>query len=287
MVVRVAAVLIFTGVLSACAATPDPAAECGAPEGWEAVADAAEGNLLLFGETHGTVESPAMVAAYTCAVAKSKSGVTVVGIEWSASSNDDLAIALSNDDPRAAMLASFTTYLSYQSGQGSEAMLDMILSLNALADAGADIRVHAFQDLTEEEFEAFRKTGDQTFIERGYARGMMAIAEGADRSIILVGDLHAMRKPPEGVPWVNYSLAASFLPEGTVTLGMQHLAGQAWVQTRDEVGQPVVGPREYRANAPQGGRDGAPEIAIDPSVEGFDGYYFVGQITASPPAIQE
>lgn len=284
---RIAAILLTAGMLSACAATPDPVAECGAPTGWEAVADVAEGQLLLFGETHGTVESPAMVAAYACAVTKSRGGVTAVGIEWASFRNDDLAAALSADDPRAEMRKSFTKHLSFQSGQGSEAMLDMILFLDALADAGADIRIRGFQTVTEGDFQTFQETGDQSIFERGYARGMLATAEGADRTIILVGNLHARRKPPEGRPWLNYALAASFLPEGTVTLEMQRLAGQAWVQTRTEDGQPRVGPRDYVAYAPQGGQEGAPQIAIDPSVEGFDGYYFVGPITPSPPAIQE
>ncbi|GGY54387.1 hypothetical protein [Parvularcula lutaonensis] len=97
---------LATIALSACVSAPNLAQQtgCRPPAGWEAAALRAEGQILTFGETHGTKEGPAAVAEYVCAASAKGGGKTVFAVEIGKRYDAALQAALQADDPRKALV---------------------------------------------------------------------------------------------------------------------------------------------------------------------------------------
>ncbi|MCQ8184511.1 hypothetical protein [Parvularcula maris] len=281
-------------LLSACATTEDRSASaCNAPDGWQEVAEAAEGQFLLFGESHGTEEIPDLFESYVCAVS-ARGGRTLVGLEFQPGDAAAVEAALASEDPGAAIKEAMApTWRLYASdGRGSEAMLGLLLALdkmdgvdlvffddfdvmrdlNGPVDAPQEEVVAWYQNLPPH---ALQRVRDARMAEELDA----AFTDDYDRAVVLVGSIHASKTRFDFLG--DTDNAAMLLPEGTVTLVSMTSGGEAWVNGG-------VKPVRQSRLLPEGAT--APSITL---VEGgvdegrFDGYYFVGEVTASPPVVQE
>ena len=223
-------------------------------------------HIIVFGEMHGTAETPALFADFVCAAAKA--GPVVVGLEIDHEEQGAIDAFLASNGGAAALarLRATDHFEHVPDGRSSLAMLAMIERLRAMKSSGLPIRVEAFVPRVPE-------SASQTPYEKAMAerwRTSIAAMPGA-RFVGLVGNLHALRKPVYG-----FEPAAMHVPPGDIlTLTYAQLGGAAWNCQADGCKPHSMG-------------DPRPLIArgiLQPAAPGsYDFLYSPGSaFTASPP----
>ena len=281
------------GFLSAYANETDAdAAACNPPSGWVSVADRASGKLLIIGEIHGTNEIVNTFVSYVCAVA-SRGEKVVVGLEIDEGHADTIALAARSDAPRDVLLEGMPAHWSQLDGRGSEAMLNAMVDLMALPSVSI-VPFGRFEPLTppehvttSEQATDWVKSLEPEFIqqkgENGMAAALIEASSGSETVIALVGSFHASKTRHQRLP--NVDMMAMLLPDDPLTLIAEFDAGTAW---NDSI---VDGPgaRPLPSN-----RKGTPEGVTTPAMgfsdatlPQYDGYFYVGPITASLPVMQD
>jgi hypothetical protein len=295
----VAAIALLLGISGPGAAqhvpTPIP--------GWEQVA-AQNPRFVIFGELHGTAESPRLVGQVAAMLAAQGQRV-LVAIEHDA--QRDAALQTLWAEPHegfAERLLSATRWAGRQDGVASVAMRDMLQFLHAKRSQGAAISVTAFNGFRDDaQHSRLQTPGSQTGHERAQAENIAAAAERGryDIVLVLVGSLHARRAMLQLGDFRVLPMAMHLSSRGSiVSLQMISGGGSSWICTDRAGARPIagetVGPEPLYCGA-QVVRDrglvtGAPMIALGPvpghrdeSPRAFDGYYWVGPVTASPPAV--
>lgn len=278
------------------------AQDCSPLPGWEAVAAAAEGKYLIFGEGHGTEQSPQAFGDYACAV--SAAGRVLVAVEMSSNQNDGMqqAWTASPDAFREQLMKGVPELETREDGVGSDAMVTMLARLHALKSAGRQIDIVAFNGVKDEaQREKFVHLPGQEPHESAQAENIRTAAEAGDYDhvVILVGSLHAAKAEFEfgSEPWK--AMALKLAPEDEViSLVQQDAGGEAWYCTlrpdaTREPGQPFTDDDIVCGtypSSPDTGWSGEPRMSLwqegDPADERYDGYFYLGPITASPPAFK-
>ncbi|MEO0871908.1 MAG: hypothetical protein AAFY19_08120 [Pseudomonadota bacterium] len=188
-----------------------------------------------------------------------------------------------------------------EDGVMSAAMFDLVVRAKALKDEGLDVGIVAFNG-SKDEVQANRHAHlpGQGPHEAAQAENIFNAAEegGYDRVIVLVGNLHAekVRVAPGGTQFEP--MAVKLARKGAlVSLDMRDAGGSAWncQVGRDfkfEPGKSVPDDAIECAPHPARGHystDKGPHMALgsfpgDETTDRFDGYFWVGPISASPPA---
>jgi hypothetical protein len=270
------------------------AENCGAPKGWEQIATAADHRVLIFGEAHGTNEIPDAFARYVCA-ASAREGRTLVLLEIDVLHEDALAMASEAPDPRSELVSTMPKHWASQDGRGSKAMLDMVERLVTLRQDGRDLVIRPMdqftgwpEGLSPEELSAwFAKqpmTTKQQMRDRGMAEKIRSESEGFDRTIVLAGNVHARKAELAALPGV--SLMAMLIPEA-ISLIAIHDGGTSWNNMDGLSGRVNETSRLDLVDAPADAMALTPERlpAYPGDAPAYDGYFSVGTITASPPAL--
>lgn len=273
------------------------ACECSPLPGWQAVAKAAEGKFLIFGETHGTEQSPTAFGEYVCAVSGDEP--VLVAVELSAFYNEGLQTAwqASPEEFRAALLNNVEELPKRIDGVGSVSMISMLTKLHALKADGADIDIVAFNGPRDAaQFEKFSDLLGQEPHESAQADNIRIAAEKRDyrHVIVLVGGVHAAKHEFSfgGEPWK--AMALKLAPDDQViSLVQRDSGGEAWnCRMPDDVDDGLVKAEDLQC-APfetfaDDGMDGEARMAFwaenDTVDERYDGYFYLGPTTASPPA---
>jgi hypothetical protein len=242
-------------------------ADCGtAIEGIDPLAN---GDVVIFGEVHGSNELPDFVGSAACQLANSPRSV-LVALEVPAEEQKLLDAYWKDEEAAKALYGSeFWTY-KFQDGRRSKAMARLIANLRTWRLAGMDIGVR---------FVDAELPGDR---DESMAQTIVSLRKRHPDHLILflVGNVHA--KTIVGTPWnEDYTPAAIHIrDEGldVLSLNAKHGGGETWMCTGAEVSS--CGANSISGN---GGGSG-PSISIDGALEdGYDGGYFVGDLTASPP----
>ena len=277
-------------IVAACTSHPatEPAgapAACNAPAGWEQVAGAAEHKVLIFGELHGTNELQDTFGRYVCA-ASAQGGRTLVLLELSTSYADAIATASESADPRAELLRQMPQHWSSLDGRGSEAMLSLLERLIRLRQSGRDLTILPMNELagwpdmdSPEEKAAWIAVQPpekiQQMGEDGMAARILADSAGFDRTIVLVGSIHARKTTFEKLPGVRHM--AMLIPDA-ISLQPVYDGGTSWHISGGAAGIHDVPGTNMAGAAPD-------SMALGPdSLPVYDGYYSVGPISASGPA---
>jgi len=233
------------------------------------------GKVLLLGEIHGTVESPAFALDVACHAARADLPV-IVGLELSTGEQarvDAFLDSRGTEEDRSALLAGTLWQSSYQDGRASRAMFDLIDGLRRLRREDLAVRVTMFDAPAT-------KGGQQR--DRDMARNLAAVVAEAPRSmvIVLTGNNHS--RITKGTPRssayepMGYVLGRETSADDLIALNVAHGSGSAWICAPD------CGISDLA------GRYGEAEwtIEIDDATRpaGHSGWYHVGSITASPPA---
>ena len=186
-------------------------------------------------------------------------------------------------------------------GVGSVAMIDMLSRLHALKAGGADIDIVAFNGARDETQQAkFAELPGQEPHEAAQAENIRIAAEARDyrHIVILVGSRHAAKDEytRAEIPWkpMAMKLGAS---STVVSLRMQHSGGEMWNcrvhpdadMTPDGVLmlEDVTCGRFYEPARSRQVSGPAMQLWDEnsDSPTGYDGFYFVGTVSASEPAV--
>jgi hypothetical protein len=280
------------------------AERCALPRGWETVTKD-DPRYIVFGELHGIVESPAFVGDVACALA-GKDDRLLVAFELGSDQNDALQKAWQGPHDRFAdaVLAGMPDWMRRSDGVTSEAMLALLVRLHALKNAGAAIEVVAFNGPRDEEQKArFADLPLQGPWEAAQAENIRMAADACDydRVLVLVGNIHAQRRPFERQDGSFEPMAMRLARSGKlVSLELIYGEGTHW-GCRLRPGVTLVnGPSDIKPGdmvcagylfSGRAGISGERRVGFWPTewqVEGdtaYDGYAWVGPAHASPPAV--
>jgi hypothetical protein len=267
-------------VMKTTSAVPVQQRSCGAVSGLSALLK--RGNILLFGELHGTREAPAFIADVVCIAAKKRIAVTL-GLEIPLDEQASIDRFLDSSGGAAAE-ARLTEGAFWrperQDGRSSIAMLHLIEQVRSLRASGNKVRIVAYDSKSGTPAQAR---------DRVMAQNLAAVVGREPRNflVVLSGNVH--NRLTRGVSWnkeyepLGYLLTKSSGSSRVISFNMSHEGGEAWgcrspSPDSDEVS---CAPYSYR---PQVGAT-AWSLKLTPaSGAPFSGTYGVGRITASPPA---
>ena len=262
IVVRaLASITIF--LLSACAQMNRPDSgysDC------SAIPELAQGKLLLFGEMHGSIESPALIARLACSFSESREVAVGLEIKTSEQSSIDAYLASRGTSADREKLTSTAFWQDTRDGRASEAMLGLIETVRELKSRGKPVSVFAFDDQPGTDLER------DVAIANGIRR--FHLAHRNSTIIALMGNIHAMQKPfvlgekelmPSGVLLKDLSPVSVYIayPAGTISACMP------------ECGTHVTKPVK--------GATGSFAIETGSPLGGYDYTIFLASISASPP----
>lgn len=279
-------VALTTLLLATAAQVATPAATaCGAIQGTESILKA--GTIVMLGEVHGTNEIPAFVSDLVCNALKQGLSVTIA-LEIPYEETNAVAAFLASDGSpkaRAALVATRFWASKIQYGPSSDAELGLIDSLRRSRKAGLPVKVVLLDH--------FARSGGLNARDAFMASRLAAAAKASPRDLIvsLTGNYH--NRTRKGAPW-----SADFRPMGLdlkerlphrriVALDAAYTGGTAWICTSDAPGA-AVSCHSYKLHGSAADGSGPRRIVLDKSLEkqGYDGYFTVGKITASPPAAE-
>lgn len=213
----------FAWVVTVCALLALPASaslasdQCKAIPGAQALLSQASARYIIFGEIHGTVEAPAMFADFICMAASTP---LTVGLEMDGSEQPRLDRYLrSNGDPAARAELLRGPHWKIKDGRASQAMLGLVESIRKLKRQGRDIAVVAF-------VREVPPAATQTPYEKEMAAAWIGNPDRSarSRSIILVGNIHALRGA-----FADFEPAAMHLPPGSsITVNLAPVGGLAF-----------------------------------------------------------
>lgn len=240
-----------------------------------------EGGVLLLGEMHGSEQSPAFVARVAC-VALEEGHDVIVALEIPAEEGQRIETFLNSTgggrDRRALLRSPFWT-AEFQDGRRSEAMFRLIAQIRHWRARGSAVTVWAI-DLATEPANAQER-------DRWMGTALSRASEQHPSSVIiaLIGNVHT--RVTRGVPWdADYEPAGFVLrnlrPDlALMALDVAHSGGTSWfcsAPAPSSCGAKTVAPTQL------GPRSGEVVTFVAPG-EGYNGWYEVGRLTASPPAI--
>lgn len=232
--------------------------------------------LLMLGEMHGTREAPLFLTRAACFALKK--GLPVrVGIEHPIDEQARTAAYVAGSLSRTGLLSQGAWRRAHQDGRTSEAMLEVLEWLRAAKAAGRDVEVFTF--------DAPLLTGNPREEAMAAVLETMAKANPSAVVLALTGNVHARVHP--GVEWdLELQPAAWRLQRAGLTviaLDQAYGTGLAWMCALDNQ-RLACGARmvkgKYQGASPFVYR--MKNYAMNP----YNGFYYVGSVTASPPAIR-
>lgn len=257
--------------------------------------------FVIFGEIHGSVESPAFIGDVACGLLAQGKRI-LVGIEFHATLDGQLQAAWQLPDVEFRKQLSTIGWAGRTDGVASHAMFDLLLRLHSLKDKGAAIDIVAFsgpRDIAQQvRFERLPRQGPH---EAAQAENIANAAKKAayDVVLVLVGDFHARRRMVGEGPDQFEPMALRLAPSGRlVSLQLRHAGGTSWncqlkpgLQLRP--GDPIPADAIACGAYPVAGNADlhhAPFLQLGPgpgdaASADFDGFFWVGPLTASPPQI--
>lgn len=237
------------------------------------------GAVLLLGEVHGTVESPAFAANAVCVALRAGHSATLA-LEIPREEQTRIEAFLMSDGTkadRAAVLRSEFWSSNYQDGRRSQAMLFLLDEVRQLRRGGRPIRIKLIDRAERPATSAHR--------DRWMAEALVQALDESPVAVViaLAGNIHT--RVSRGTPWdANYEPAgfvlASRKPEIRLTsLNVSHQGGTAWICTSADAASCQARPLRGSPDS-QAGR-----VVLLPQItNGHRGIYGVGTLTASPPA---
>ena len=271
---------------------------CVAPAGWDAISER-DPHFVVFGELHGTREAPDFFGSLACNLASNGQRL-LIGIEFSPIFEEALQEAWNADEAKFDSLLLEAGWKGREDGVASEAMFEMVRKLHRLKTAGHAIDITAFNGIgSEAQGKKFDSLPGQGPHEAAQAENlaMSAAAGRYDRVLVLVGNFHATRRSMDFGTGLFEPMAKRLEQYGSVvTLTAKNAPGTSWnCQRREGYDIEKDGPPtndDIRCGArATGGIDSLGsdrfislyENNRDPEGTGLDGFFWIGEITASPP----
>ncbi len=234
------------------------------------------GRVDLVGELHGTQESPAFVGAVACHALAASRTVTVA-LEWpvqEAERVDAFLDSTGSDVDRDALLGGWIGAPGDQDGRRSVAMVALVETVRAMRARGHDIDVALLDD-----------NGGVGERDQWMGEHLVAAADANPDGVVisLTGNVHSMVRPVGDVnPGFRPmgQIATTLLGERRViAIDVTFVGGTAWacmatcgVQAFGQLGSQLPAVTVV--------------LHLDEIDAGHHGEYNVGNVTASPPAVE-
>ncbi len=272
---------------------------CTMPEGWSGIAGR-EPRFVVFGETHGTQEAPALVANVACGLAAAGERV-LLAIELSVEDNAALQAAWRLPVDRFQPALRNAGWAGRHDGVASRAMFEMLVTLHARKEAGLPIDIAAFNGMRDDaQRERFSALSGQGPHEASQAENIDSAASAGvyDRILVLVGSFHAQRNTVGEGPGRFEPMAMRLAKIGpTISLRMRDAGGSTWnciakPGTGLGPGRPITADAiDCGVHSVRGSTDLArtPFMQLGPfpgeehRAQDYDGFVWLGPITGSPP----
>lgn len=228
---------------------------------------------VWLGETHGTVETPAVFGDLVCDALAHGRHVTVA-LERPNTEQTAIDAVVGSGDQKAAEheLLDQPDWRGSYDGRTSQAMLELLFQLRKLKAQYAALRVAAIVD--PDAFASSPAADDEAM---GHAVLALERTQPEDLVLVLTGNVHSLKDPKLG-----HKTAAMYLPiDQLFSIQVTSAGGQAWMMNDKGCGAFSGGVPDKDKNRPFG-------IYPDPSLAQFgivDGILALGKPTsASPPA---
>ena len=237
-----------------------------------------EARIVALGEMHGTMEAQKFTGDLLCSLASHGRSI-ILGLEIPSSEQPqiDAYVAGGAEDNFLNSMASSPFWnQKFQNGLASSAMADLIKKVRALRAEGMRVRINAI-DRKPKWYELW-VTRDEIMAQN--IQGVL-IADPSASILFLAGNAHT--KKTVGSPFnASYKSAIHLIREkNLVTLLMQYTDGTAWYCFKGEsICRPKTQKSYLRVTQTPKIIELVPSLLPD-----YDGYFFVGAITASPPAV--
>lgn len=237
------------------------------------------GNVVLLGELHGTQQVPHFVAQSACQLSTQGIPVTV-GLEVPDVNQAKLETFLSSagkEEDWARLMESPFWRSPYPDGRNSEGIAYLIEDLRKLRAQGVDVKLFAYDHPPLE--------GNAR--EEAMARTVREVAQRSSKRVMLVlsGNLHPRQL--QGLPWDSGyrpmgERLAEQLPQ-VVSLDIAYKDGSAWICALGAEQKLDCGVKPAR------GKDNGDRFFVqlfgERNAQGYNGVYYVGQVSASLPAV--
>jgi hypothetical protein len=241
----------------------------------ENASDIFSSRLVIFGEIHGSTETPKFMEALACHLTKLSRSV-IVAIELPS----DLQPAINRANGSIQIDKSIAAADSFWAagpadGRSSAAMWNLVSSLHAMKAVGNSLDFVFFDksytvEMKQKEREEFlAKT----------IRNIEKSAPAGTRIVVLTGNLHSRKS--RGTPWNRDFEPMAYLLRDLqpLTLDLSHDGGSTWSCNATKCGETM-----WRGNASGTARESSKFSIHLTNVEGHhDGYFHVGKLSASPP----
>lgn len=279
-------------------------AHCAVPPGWDRVVGSSS-HYVVFGELHGTAQSPQFVGDIACALSAKRQRI-LIAVELSSSENAGLQRAWGgpHESFAASVLREMPEWATRNDGLTSTAMLALLTRLHALHGAGRAIDIVAFNGARDDEQAARLSAlpGAEPHEAAQAENIRTAAANGRyDRVLVLIGNAHARKRMilGRGVPYRPMAMQLAE-PASITSMLVGNGGGTSW-------GCQMSGPPPAGAilrsdmikcgpypTAPTIAWIDAPRIVDTRGQAGpanpdgaYDAMLFIGPITASPPAVPQ
>jgi hypothetical protein len=286
--------------LASCAHRPKDARVQEAVTGWSEV-EKLNPTYIIFGEIHGTKESAEFFGTIASMLAGQGKRV-LVGVELSASGDLQLQQVWNGPKTGFADRLSKGEWAIKKDGVTSEAMLAMLTRLHAMKVDGARMSIVAFNGFRDDmQRQRLNTPLSQAGHEAAQAENIIAAAKQSryDYVLILVGGFHSIRREMELKGEKIRPMAMHLAESGKlVSLSMAYSGGTGWhcilksdvqllpgQQVTTEMLDCGIHPMEAEGDSGviQSLRK-IKHIGLDDS-SSYDGYYWLGQVSGSPPAL--
>lgn len=236
--------------------------------------------VLVLGELHGTEQAPAFAAALLCTLV-AEFNPWILAIELQADEQAPLEAYLRTGDELALaehLRSSFVWSTDVHDGKRSAAMLGLIKQARALVAQGKPVRILAFDVPSQSGGPAMDR---HEAMANALQRALQAHPD--HQLLVLTGTSHAAKTAAASFNPSSPSAIARLAHPQTVSLRMASEGGTAWVCMGVMHGRPDCSAKPFAASGRRANKQ--PFDLIEPTPRGFDGYFYVGKISASPPAV--
>lgn len=240
------------------------------------------GNVLLFGEIHGTQEIPAFIADVVCMAAKKRIPVTL-GLEIPFDEQEAIDRFIDSGG-RSAAKARLTqeAFWKIKDGRSSIAMLELIDQVRAMRADDAKVRILAY-----DQSGSFTAERDKVM-----AQNLATIAAREPKSLLIVLSGNNHTRLTRGNRWntefesMGYILTKSINRSRIISLNRSHEGGEAWICIEESPDSTVTTCKPLRLRPETGALPAwSVKLTAEPNAT-YSGVFGVGRITASPPVLQ-
>lgn len=261
--------------------------DCAEYAGSETVIERAQSHLIILGEMHGTNESVRAFEHLVCSALEQNIPVRV-GLEANWSQGGPLNAALTAPIDMQTVHDAAPAMWGVHDGRSSIAVLELLKQISDWRLDGHPVSVFAF-DAEPEEWVA----SENQVIARDNAMAKQVDRHLSDFDgavILLTGEFHARKAVFKFADQSFIPMASLIKQRPVLSLAMRYGAGDAWVnvsvESADGTMENSVGPFKMFGNV---GDDDARKVfkITDTEPGEFDGYYFTGPISSSPPAFPD